>query len=383
MRPKKTGTAFFAMTALCLVCTAAVRAGDARARRTQPTPPDNRRAIAAKTDAGKDSGQSSTTRSGTRHGWKSWWSRRSGRCRRPRHVSSTPRTSRSARTRPSCRSSTTSPGCWSPSTRVAPRRRSGSCAASTPTTAPTSPSTPTSMPINMVTHAHGQGYADPNFLIPETIDRVELYKGPYFPQFGDFATAGALKLITKETFKENFALAEGGSFDTSATSLGASPQLGTVKTLFAGQAYYTNGPFINPEHLAQATMAMAGLDARPRRRTRSCRQRCRATPPTGTARGRYPRAAVASGTLDQLRLHRPDRGRSHRPPEPAPRLALHAERDGHLGGPHATRTRYKLRLWSELHVLRQQRPAVRAVPERRDRGHRRRPGAAEREVHPR
>src|SRR5262245_39492802 len=90
------------------------------------------------------------------------------------------------------------------------------------------------MPINFVTHAHGQGYADPNFLIPETIDRVELYKGPYFPQFGDFATAGALKLITKETFKENFALAEGGSFDTQRYVLGASPQFGNVKTLLAG-----------------------------------------------------------------------------------------------------------------------------------------------------
>src|SRR5262249_11560826 len=35
------------------------------------------------------------------------------------------------------------------------------------------------MPINLVSHAHGQGYADPNFLIPEVIERVELYKGPY------------------------------------------------------------------------------------------------------------------------------------------------------------------------------------------------------------
>ncbi len=105
------------------------------------------------------------------------------------------------------------------------------------------------MPINLVSHAHGQGYADPNFLIPEVIDRVELYKGPYFPQFGDFATAGAVKLITKEEFKENFVKAEGGSFDTMRYVLGASPQLGNVKTLFAGQAYHTNGPFIHPEEL--------------------------------------------------------------------------------------------------------------------------------------
>jgi len=107
------------------------------------------------------------------------------------------------------------------------------------------------MPINLVSHAHGQGYADPNFLIPEVIDRVELYKGPYFPQFGDFATAGAVKLIINEEFTENFVKAEGGSFDTMRYVLGASPRIGNVQTLFAGQAYYTNGPFIHPENLAR------------------------------------------------------------------------------------------------------------------------------------
>jgi hypothetical protein len=31
----------------------------------------------------------------------------------------------------------------------------------------------------MPTHGHGQGYADTNFIIPETIERVEVTKGPY------------------------------------------------------------------------------------------------------------------------------------------------------------------------------------------------------------
>ncbi len=38
------------------------------------------------------------------------------------------------------------------------------------------------IPVNMVSHAHGQGYADLHWLIPETIERVEIYKGPYFVQ---------------------------------------------------------------------------------------------------------------------------------------------------------------------------------------------------------
>src|SRR5262249_54959284 len=43
------------------------------------------------------------------------------------------------------------------------------------------------IPVNMVSHAHGQGYADLNYLIPETVKNLELYKGPYFVDLGDFS----------------------------------------------------------------------------------------------------------------------------------------------------------------------------------------------------
>src|SRR5262245_27769711 len=105
------------------------------------------------------------------------------------------------------------------------------------------------VPINLVTSAHGQGYADPNFIIPEVIDHVQLYKGPYFTQLGDFATAGGLNFVTREAFPENFFAAEGGYFDTMRYVLGASRQLGPVKTTIAAQAYTTNGPFQHPENL--------------------------------------------------------------------------------------------------------------------------------------
>ena len=48
------------------------------------------------------------------------------------------------------------------------------------------------MPINLRSHAHGQGYTDLNFIIPETIEGLDLYKGAYLPEFGDFAAAGAV-----------------------------------------------------------------------------------------------------------------------------------------------------------------------------------------------
>ena len=48
------------------------------------------------------------------------------------------------------------------------------------------------MPVNIRSHVHGQGYSDLNFIIPETIKGIEVFKGPYHVQFGDFATAGAV-----------------------------------------------------------------------------------------------------------------------------------------------------------------------------------------------
>src|SRR5918999_818887 len=41
------------------------------------------------------------------------------------------------------------------------------------------------MPVNLRSHAHGQGYTDLNFIIPETVKGVDVYKGAYHPQFGD------------------------------------------------------------------------------------------------------------------------------------------------------------------------------------------------------
>jgi outer membrane cobalamin receptor len=51
------------------------------------------------------------------------------------------------------------------------------------------------VPVNMPTHAHGQGYTDLNFLLPELVQRIEYRKGPYFAQTGDFGSAGAADII--------------------------------------------------------------------------------------------------------------------------------------------------------------------------------------------
>ena len=50
------------------------------------------------------------------------------------------------------------------------------------------------MPVNLRTHAHGQGYTDLNFVIPELISRVDYWKGPYYAEIGDFASAGGAQM---------------------------------------------------------------------------------------------------------------------------------------------------------------------------------------------
>src|SRR5713101_149793 len=68
------------------------------------------------------------------------------------------------------------------------------------------------MPINMRTHAHGQGYSDLNFLIPELIGSVNVRKGPYFADEGDFSSVGALHIGLIDSLDKKIAQVTFGSF---------------------------------------------------------------------------------------------------------------------------------------------------------------------------
>ena len=67
-------------------------------------------------------------------------------------------------------------------------------------------------PANMVSHAHGQGYADLHFVIPELVDRVDYTKGPHDVRYGNFATAASVELSTRGRLRENLLRVEGGQF---------------------------------------------------------------------------------------------------------------------------------------------------------------------------
>jgi len=70
------------------------------------------------------------------------------------------------------------------------------------------------LPVNMVSHAHGQGYADLHFLIPETIENIDFGKGPYYSESGNFTTAGYVNFQTKDKLEKSIIGVRAGQFNS-------------------------------------------------------------------------------------------------------------------------------------------------------------------------
>jgi len=105
------------------------------------------------------------------------------------------------------------------------------------------------VPINLVSHGHGQGYADLNFVIPELVIGLDVNKGPYFADLGDFATAGAANLRLVEAFPHSFVSYSLGQYGIQRGVVAASPALGDGWTgVVAGEVAEQDGPFANPEN---------------------------------------------------------------------------------------------------------------------------------------
>ena len=162
------------------------------------------------------------------------------------------------------------------------------------------------MPINLRTHAHGQGYTDLNFIIPETIEGLEVYKGAYLPEYGDFATAGAVNFKTRQVVQEGVAQAAGGQFDTQRYLLMFSPTKDKVRTLFAAEAYYTNGPYQNDNRYLRTNLfgkMTANLTGRDELSLTGTFQKSQ-----WNASGEIPLRAVNDGTLDRFGAIDPSEG---------------------------------------------------------------------------
>ena len=105
------------------------------------------------------------------------------------------------------------------------------------------------MPVNMPTHGHGQGYADINFMIPELISVMNLRKGPYFADVGDFGSAGAVSIDYLRAMPKNLAEATVGSFGYRRLLSAGSTKLDRGTLLAAFEANQSDGPWEVPDRI--------------------------------------------------------------------------------------------------------------------------------------
>jgi outer membrane receptor protein involved in Fe transport len=103
-------------------------------------------------------------------------------------------------------------------------------------------------PINMPTHAHAQGYADSNFLIPELVSGVQYRKGPYYAENGDFSSAGSANISYFNVLERPIVTVTGGSFDYGRFLGAVSPRVGRGNLLAAFEFERDNGPWVSPNN---------------------------------------------------------------------------------------------------------------------------------------
>ena len=104
------------------------------------------------------------------------------------------------------------------------------------------------MPLNLPSHAHGEGYADMNTVIPEFVERVDFQKGPYYADVGNYGSAGSANVVFFKTLPQNFFVVEGGMYGFGRGVFGASRKLGSGSLLYGGEVSHDDGPWTHPDN---------------------------------------------------------------------------------------------------------------------------------------
>ncbi len=109
------------------------------------------------------------------------------------------------------------------------------------------------MPVNLPTHAHGQGYTDLNFLVPELVERIDYRLGVYYPQVGDFGSAGGAEVRLVRSLARPFARVEAGELGLIRGVAGGSVPLGGGDLVAGAELKGYDGPWEVPQDLAKAS----------------------------------------------------------------------------------------------------------------------------------
>jgi len=101
------------------------------------------------------------------------------------------------------------------------------------------------MLVNEPTNAHGQGYSDLNFMIPELIEKIQYRKGPYYADYGDFSSVGAIDVHYVNTLPQGISATTVGFYGYERQLLADSIKLGAGNLLGAVEYVHNNGPWTN------------------------------------------------------------------------------------------------------------------------------------------
>ena len=103
------------------------------------------------------------------------------------------------------------------------------------------------MPINRPSNAHGQGYSDLNFLMPEIASGLDYTKGPYYAAVGDFGSVASTHLRLANEIPNQFAVA-GGMFGVYNFFAGGTEHFSDQDRITGGAYYgHLDGPFTHPD----------------------------------------------------------------------------------------------------------------------------------------
>jgi outer membrane receptor protein involved in Fe transport len=104
------------------------------------------------------------------------------------------------------------------------------------------------MPLNLPSHAHGEGYSDMNVVVPEFVKGIDAEKGPYYADVGDYGSAGNAQIIFFKTLPHDFVQVDGGMYQFARLVFGVSRKLGAGNFLYGGEAYHDGGPWVHPDN---------------------------------------------------------------------------------------------------------------------------------------
>ena len=152
------------------------------------------------------------------------------------------------------------------------------------------------IPMNMPTHAHGQGYMDINSMIPELIQKIDFGKGPYYAEVGDFSSAGYAKLFSMDRLPAGIFKFTGGEFGYYRTLLANSNQVGDGDLPLRWRIQPIQTGFGSSRRTRQNSMACCVTHLI--RAIGGFRLTAKAIPITGLRTNQIPQALVNAGSLN-------------------------------------------------------------------------------------